>query len=236
MKKENIQIIFFDDVTDRDDSNKNYLYPVFSKCIPYTSDPFWIGLLEDLSNGKCPKSIYISNSTIYCTGKKNGFSFFIPKEVNDYKEFFIHLKESLSENTSICSSIDIDIKKKKIKESKREVTNTSLWSDIKKKNTKDMYILEYVIRMKKKYNTEWCIARQLYSLVQIAFIYKTHSSKDIVFNNKKIEKIHGIEFDGKKFINIRPISDSILTEDVEEQKYLYHYWNKYISSVVRSMS
>lgn len=236
-KRDEIKIIFSDEVEDND-TIKNYTYPIFNECIKCTSDNFWIEILQDLSMGKCPKGLYILNNNIYCIGKKNSFSLSIPKAVDDYSKFFTEFKSKLSTNTNICSDVDNTLKNKALRENTDDVTNKSVWSDVKKKNVQAMYITEFVLRMKKKYSLSWNNARELLSIVQNAFIYKTHSSKSIVFKNKKIDSINDIVYDSdrKKFVNSRLIdSTQYDLEDTTKKKFLCYYWPKYLSSVCKGI-
>lgn len=221
----------------------NVVYPIFLDCIKYISDEFWKGIFEDLSIGKCPKSIYISGGTIYSSNKKKSFSYIIPteRENKSPKEMFTELRELLISNTTICSSTDVSMKKEELKERKvdeDEVTDSTTWSKIRKKNTRELFIIRFVIRMKKKFNLSWTTARHLYSLIQIGFIYKTQTSKDVNFKNKRIESIEGIVFDENKkcFVNefIENIEeDTDGTED--NDNYLYYYWDRYVTSMMKQI-
>lgn len=218
-------------------SKSSVQYPIFNDCIRYTSDEFWKNLFEDLSIGKCPKCIYISNDTIYSSNKRKGFSYIIPQQGSrSAKEVFTELRELLISNTSICSSIDVSIKNKEIRKQKEdEITNKTTWSEIRKKNMREIFIIKFVVRMKKKYKLDWDQARNLYNIVQLGFLYKTQQSKDVVFKNKQIESINGIEYDSStsKFVN--KFIDNELPREREElednDKYLYYYWNKYVVSM-----
>lgn len=223
------------------------IYPVFTLCLKHIKDDFWKNFFSDLSYGKHPKCIYINNNTIFSSNKKRNFSFAIPKynthKSDDYnidsKKIYIDLKNLLLDNTPLCSPIDIAEKKEKLKNSfDEEITNETSWNEIKKKNVRDIFIIKYVIRMKEEYNLNWDKARNLYSIIQLAFIYKTHTSKDILFMNKQIEEIQDIIYDDKQghFNNIRLNDDFILEDEITEEKtkkYLTDYWEKYVISTIK---
>ena len=218
------------------------LYPIFSECKRYTTDDFWKNLFDDLSIGKCPKSIYISNDIIYSSNKKKGFSYIIPTDnTKTPKEVFTELRELLINNTSICSSLDVSKKKEEIRKKQEEeilddISDETTWSEIRKKNTREIFIIKFVIRMKKKYKLDWCSARHLYSLIQLGFIYKTQTSKDVNFENKRIENIDGIVYDEEQKIFVNEFEkEELLVDDEKEDtdKYLYYYWDRYVSSVSR---
>ena len=211
------------------------VYPIFSECTRYTSDDFWKNVFENLSMGKCPKSIYISNNTIYSSNKRKGFSFLIPNDNSKTpKEVFNELRDLLIENTSICSVTDVSMKREEIrKKQDDEITDKTTWSDIKRKNTREIFLVKFVVRMKKKYKLDWYATRHLYSMIQVAFICKTQTSKDVNFKNKRIESIDGIVYDEDKHVFINKFADNDIPqekEDIDTDNYLYYYWDRYVSS------
>ena len=220
-------------------SDRNIIYPIFHDCIQHTEDEFWKYILEELSKGKCPKSIYISNNVIHSSNKKKRFSYPIDSSKSSLI-VFNELKELLTTHTSICSSIDIKQQTEQLnRNNDGEITNKTTWSEIHKKTLRDIFIINFIIRMKNKYKLSWNSAKDLYSTIQIAFLYKTQVSKDVVFKNKQIESINGISYDHslKKFINIYsnkiPLKEKDEIED--KDKYLHYYWDKYVVSVNKSV-
>lgn len=215
----------------------NILYPIFSQCIRFTTDEFWKNLFEELSYGKCPKSIYISNNTIYSSNKRKGFSYIIPMDENKTpKEVVVEIRSLLMTNTSICSSTDVSLKKEELKiKQQDEITNETTWSEIRKKSLREIFIVKFTVRMKKRYKLSWLSARHLYSLIQIGFIYKSQTSKDVNFHNMKIENIEGIEYNSQlgRFVNKFYENEDIKEkEEIEDtDNYLYYFWDRYISAM-----
>lgn len=214
------------------------IYPIFLECCKYTNDDFWGNIFEQLSYGKCPSCFYISGDTIYSSNKKKSFSFIINNGKHP-RDIFEELRELVMTNTSLCSVMDTKEKRDKIsaKVNKDEITDNTCWTEIRKKNLKEIFIIKYVIRMKTKYKLSWELARELYSIIQIGLITKTQGSKDIKFNNRRIQSINGIEYDKicGKFYNEyddKTIYDEE-NDDEEGDKYLYYYWDKYVSSMSR---
>lgn len=219
-------------------NGKNFvLYPIFLDCCKYTTDEFWKNMFEHMSYGKCPSCVYISNNTIYSSNRKKAFSFMIPLDNSKpAKEVFSELKDLLMKNTSLCSVADTKAKREKIKEKvdKDEVTDETSWTEIRKKNLKEIYIIKFVIRMRSKYRLEWDKTRELYSLIQIGLLTKTQTSKDVHFSMKRIQSIDGIEYDNKGgFINEYADNDPPKEKEENEDpnNYLYYYWDKYVSQV-----
>ncbi len=229
----------------RNDIKKcNIVYPIFSECVKYTNDEFWKNLFDDLSLGKYPKSIYISGGTIYPSNKRKGFSYIIPtNEDKSPQEVATELRTLLIENTSICSTTDISEKRKELKEKNLnvdEITNETTWSKIKKKNIREILIIKYVIRMKEEHKLNWEQTRGLNSLIQMGFIYKMQTSKNVHFNNKQIQKIDGIVFDKKsnQFINEYIDNEIPIEKDENEENennYLSLYWDRYVLNSTKAV-
>lgn len=212
--------------------NKNQLvYPLFYKCLEYINDPFWYDVFENLSLGKCPSCIYISKNAIFASNKKKNFLYSIPLDTNDPKGVFEEIKEILINNTPLCSNLDIQKKKERYKETSEDES----WVKIRKKNEKELHIIKYVLREKTKYGIDWNKAKGLYSLIKLAFIYKTHTSKDIVFEKNKIKNIKGIEYDENtgEFVN-KFLHKTTPTEDEFSKNYLFFYWDKFVLSTIKT--
>ena len=220
-------------------SNKNILlYPCILKCCDYIKDDFWKTIFENMSYGKCPGCIYISNNTVYSSNKKKSFSFIIDEKKHP-KDLFLELRDIIMKNTALCSSADTKLKKDKISEDeeKDKITSSTTWTEIRRKNTKEIIIIRFVLRMKSKYKLTWDATKDLYSLINIGLLSKTQTSKDIIFKDKRIQTIEGIEYNGNgNFIN--KFSTNIIDDEKEDKeendKYLYYYWYKYVSSVSKA--
>jgi len=222
---------------------REVLYPVFEQCVQHTTDDFWKNIFENFSMGKCPKGLYISKDTIYSSNKKKGVFYNIPQyeSIAQSKNVFSEVRNILMNELSICSNIDIDNKKREISETNKpgEINDDTVWSEIRKKNTREIYIIKFVLRMKRKYNLDWHNTQDLYSLVHTSFIYKSQSSKDVNFKNKRIESINGIEYDEslKKFVNKYIVAGCEVDEVLKEscKKYLSDYWDRYVYTTNRQI-
>ena len=122
-------------------------------------------------------------------------------------------------------------------EEKDKITSSTTWTEIRRKNTKEIIIIRFVLRMKSKYKLTWDATKDLYSLINIGLLSKTQTSKDIIFKDKRIQTIEGIEYNGNgNFIN--KFSTNIIDDEKEDKeendKYLYYYWYKYVSSVSKA--
>jgi len=188
--------------------HKEILYPILKECSLVVKDKFWKQFYEDLSSGKSTKGIFISNGTIQSSNKRNGFSYTIS---NDKAPEIIvkELHYLITTHTNICSSRDINQKRNIIVELEEELQayDNSEWTSIKRKSIRDILIVNYAIKLNKKYNLDWNSTISAYHTILNAFENKTHTSKDVVFSKGKIQHIYDIEFSEieKKILNKRKL-------------------------------
>ena len=180
------------------------IYPIFLECIKYCVDSFWESVFEELVYGKPPYGTYISKDFIYCSYKGKEFSYKIEKKDSKvmYDELYELFFVKLGLLDKIKKKVDFYNFEKNIKENRNKC-----WSNIRKKNVKDLYIENYVIDMKKKHNLTLKEARHLLSMISIGMIFKVISHKDIIYENGVIENIRGITFHNKKLILEKNIYD-----------------------------
>ena len=177
------------------------IYPIFLECLKYCKDSFWENIFNDLIYGKAPYGTYISKDFIICSYKGKEFSYKIDK-TKDSLILYNELFEILFSKLGLLSSKD-KIKKKidfyNYENTLKENRDKS-WTSIRRKNIKDLYIENYVIAMKKKYNLNIKQTRHLLSMISLGLIFKVILAKDIVYNNGIIENIKGINFVNKNII------------------------------------
>lgn len=210
------------------------VYPIFIECIPYVSDAFWKGIFEDLAFGKTPYGVYISKDFLCCSYKNKDFSYKI--EPKNPKELYHDIHNLLINRAGILSTGDKN--KKKLEFIRAENTikdNRNLWSDIKKKSVKDFLIELYVVNMKKQYNLTLQKARKLLSLIMIAFVFKTLTNKDILYEDCEIKHIEGIDFTNGDFHFTKDIyginSVELTPEIIIEKRVMSESWPKYYNSL-----
>ena len=183
-----------DEVPDKGkESQSNVVYPFLVKCSNHMPDEFWKSIVMNLALGKYPKCIYFSNYTIFSTVKKVQVSYSIPINRPE-KEVAHEIYLFLLENTSL-SSMDDNIKKKEmIALRKKNFVMSEKWSMIKKKNVKELIMINYVLREKRERKLSWDKAFELLSLIKLGFIYRLQASKDVEYSNGEIQSIKGIVF------------------------------------------
>lgn len=192
--------------TQKKPRQKDVVYPILKECAIIVKDKFWKQFYEDLACGKSTKGIYIGNGIIQSSNKRNGFNYSITDKAPEIivKELH-HLLTTL---TNICSKKDLTQKRGIIKELEEELNNydKSEWTAIKRKNIRNMLIINYAILLHKKYNLTWEFTTHAYRVILNAFENKTHTSKDVVYKRGKIQNIKDIEYDESgKIVNTRKI-------------------------------
>lgn len=217
-------------------------YPVLIECANIVSDSFWEQFYKDLASGKGSRGIYISNGIIQTTNKRSGFKYSI---IGKTPEIIIsELQKLFSRSTSLFSKKDTTKKKNIIKEIKQELDNadSSKWSSIKRKQIKFLHIVNYVIRLREKHNFPKKNLEYNYKVIINAFETKTHTSKDVVFEDGKIQYIVDIEMSDDKthLVNNRSINEYEIGEVSEAklmgyvlQKMFEGYiinWEKYVTA------
>lgn len=210
---------------------REIIYPIFLECCQFTIDSFWSNIFEDLAYGKSPYGTYINKDFLCCSYKDKEFSYKIERKESEklYKDIYNLLVNKLgilSQKERNKKRIEFHKTESKIKEYRQK------WSNIRKKNIKDLLIERYVIDMKKKYLLTLEQSKYLLSIIFIALVFKVIVSKDISYSDGKIQYIEGIEFENKKIIlkkNIYDIEISFSPEIMVDKKLMMENWDKYLT-------
>ena len=212
---------------------KEILYPVFLECLQFTNDFFWENIFEDLSYGKTPYGTYINKDFLCCNYKDKEFSYKIEKKEPEqlYKDIIFLLGKKvgiLSLKDKNNKQIDFKNIENELKECRKN------WSNIRKKNIKDLLIERYVLNMKDRYLLTFKQAQELLSHIFIGLVFKVISVKDIKYSDGVITSIDGITFENKK-INMEK---NIYDNEIEFRKCILidknemsENWYKYISNL-----
>ena len=212
---------------------KEIIYPIFLECCEFSEDTFWKNVFEDLSYGKCPYGTYITKDFFCCNYKNKEFSYKIEKKepeilYNDIYELLSKKLGLLSHKDKIKKKIDFSILEDEIKENRKN------WSNIRKKNIKDLLIENYVIEMKKKYSLSIKQSRELLSSIFIGMVFKVITVKDIEYSDGIIKNIDGISFKKKQIIFERDIYDfdiNITPYIIVDKKSMSDNWEKYLDAL-----
>lgn len=212
---------------------KEILYPVFLECLQFINDAFWENIFEDLAYGKTPYGTYINKDFLCCNYKNKEFSYKIEKK--DPKTLYNDIYSLLGKKLGILSirdktnrQIDFQNIENELKECRKN------WSNIRKKNIKDLLIERYVLNMKNKYSLSYKQAQTLLSTIFIGLVFKVISVKDIKYSDGNITEIEGISFSNKEF----KFEKNIYGNDIEFRKCILldknsmsDNWEKFLTSL-----
>lgn len=224
---------------------RELLYPFLLECIQYCPDSFWESLFEDLAYGSPPMGAYISKNFLCCSYKNREFVYKLERkdENNNSKMnectsqpeiLFNDIYTLLTEKLGVFSQKEKLKKKLAFKDFENSVRNSKHdWSSIKKKTVKNSLYEQYVIDMKNKHKLSIKSARYLLALIMTCLLFKTITSKDVEFEDNKIQAISGIEIKDGEIKLLRPLISSIDTAKLKEEEdtSLSKNWESYIKMV-----
>ena len=224
---------------------RELLYPFLLECIQYCPDSFWESLFEDLAYGSPPMGAYISKNFLCCSYKNREFVYKLErKDENNSSKMnecasqpeilFNDIYTLLTEKLGVFSQKEKLKKKLAFKDFENSVRNSKHdWSSIKKKTVKNSLYEQYVIDMKNKHKLSIKSARYLLALIMTCLLFKTITSKDVEFEDNKIQAISGIEIKDGEIKLLRPLISSIDTAKLKEEEdtSLSKNWESYIKLV-----
>jgi len=209
---------------------KEIVFHLFLECCHYIDDIFWKNIFEDLAYGKTPFGTYISKDFLCCSYSKKEFSYKIEKK--DPEIIFKEVYSLLTKRLGLLSQKETIIKKKVFTDLGKSINNSrKSWSDIKKKNLRELLIELYVSRMKTKHNLSIKQVRYLLSSILTAITFKVINVNDINYNNGRINSITGIDFIKNKIVithNLDEITTSFSHSEISDKKIMSDNWLKYI--------
>lgn len=212
---------------------KEILYPVFLDCCKHTDDTFWENIFENLAYGKTPYGTYISKNFLCCSYKKKDFSYKIEKK--DSKTIYKEVYTLLAKRVGILSHKETSKKRKDFLEIENNIKDSRKnWSEIRKKNIRELLIELYVTRMKLKYFLSIKQVKYLLSIIFFAMVLKVIKSSDIDYVNGSIINIKGIEFKKKQIIITRDLYNievNLEPHILSEKKMMSDNWEKYLDSL-----
>jgi hypothetical protein len=227
---------------------REIIYPFFLECCEHTEDNFWESIFEDLAYGKTPYGTYISKNFLICGYKGKEFNYRIERK--DPKILYSDIYKLLTERLGILSCKEKTQKKIAFSNLEKDLRDSrNEWSSIRKKNVKDLMIENFVIDKKNRYHLSIKQARYLLSVIFLCLMFKTITSKDIIYKDGKIQDIAGINFEDQKILFERPLArdakdvysftvestcDEDCTEMPHEVKYLSENWERYLKILVNS--
>lgn len=166
------------------------IYPFFLKISQKMKDSYWRFLYEDLSIGKFPSGIFISNNYLCSIRRGKEFSY----KINNISQYHIEDEEvekihlMLKDKAGIYSEMD------KVKE-KEKILMKMTKLNIAKKHYRNNLIEEYVISRGATYELDKKLQRKIYNFIKIGIIFKTIKLENFTFaEDQSISEIDGINF------------------------------------------
>jgi len=212
---------------------KDIIYPIFLECCEHAIDNFWYLLFQDLSYGKTPYGTYINNNFLCCAFKNKEFSYKIERK--DIKQLHDEVYNLLTKKLGIASKKDNIKKQLELATFEEEIKeNRKKWANIRKKNVKDLLIEIFVTDMKNQHSLDLTQTRNLFSYIFVAMIFKVITSRDIHYDDGKITRIDGINFEESRVIYSRQLYNmeiSFVPEILIDKTLVSDNWPKYLSTV-----
>lgn len=173
---------------------KEIVYPFFLHCCRETEDTFWKYIFEDLAFGIGPYGVYFSKDFMCCGFRGKEFSY----KIDQYKtttELYTEVRDLLHGKLGLRSPRDIVKQRKDFENTEKKffLYNCNDWTEIRKKEIRDLLLKKYAIQLSK--DGEWNRARtkkflsSLLLALQLKVIIPTH----ITVKNGEIINIENVE-------------------------------------------
>ena len=212
---------------------KEIVYPIFLECCQFTDDTFWQNIFEDLAYGQTPYGTYITKDFLCCNYKNKEFSYKLDKK--NAERLYNDIYDILRNKVGLLSGFDKKQKKVDFDALIEELKNSRVkWSNIRKKNIKDLLIENYCIEMKKRHNLDMKQTRYLMYLIFIGIVFKVIGVRDIEYEDGVILNINGISFKDGEIIQERDMYSTETTFRkvvIVEKKRMSDGWPKYIENL-----
>ena len=175
-------------------------YPIFEACCRYTKDDFWIQIFRDMSKGKMPYGIHISDGHSLTTHYKNkNFSYTyenLPPDV-----IFTELKELLVDKFGLRSDLDNKEYQIRLSDNLTDITSNrdKCWKSIKRCSIQQMLVIKYILRMASIHNLDHITQKNLLTDLTIHLIEKTITSEEISMKNLQIDHISCIHYEDNHY-------------------------------------
>lgn len=214
-------------------AKREIAYPVFLEACQYTEDAYWENIFEELAYGKAPYGTYISKDFLCCSYKRKEFSYKLEKK--DAKTVFEDIYSLLTNKLGLLSQRERLDKRKAFSEYEDTIKDSrQTWTDIKKKNIKELLIELYVVRMKKKHSLSLKQSRHLLSIITVALCFKVLTGDDICYKDGQIASIEGIDFLNKQVVikrDLYSLETSFAPNIMLDKKLMADSWDKYLKDL-----
>jgi len=176
------------------------IHPVFLECKNYTLDPYWKEKFDNFSRNKFPQGIrYDSTHQNLILKLDNKKTEIVALPIDDPAYTFQTMMKILQDKLNMRSNRDVTLQKEEMNNfcSQNVYEMDCEWKKIKPKNLKDQLIMDYIAKVKEKHNLNDKEVKNLVSIIQIGFQFRSLSQDDVEFSNGIITDIRNLVFDKK---------------------------------------
>lgn len=176
------------------------IHPIFLECKNYTLDPYWKEKFDNFSRNKFPPGVrYDSNHQnliLKLDGKKTEI---IALPIEDPAYTFQIMMKILQQRLNMRSNRDITLQKEEMDEfcTQNACEMDCEWKKIKPKNLKEQLIMDYIAKLKEKYDLNNKEVKHVASVIQLGFYFRSLSQEDVEFSNGVITNIANLKFNKK---------------------------------------
>lgn len=217
------------------------MHPIFQKCSELETDDYWRSFYKDLSNGRSPPNLYVSANAVSIKNKTSVSFTLVGKSANEITK---SLKAFLLKHTTIGSRKDKQKQKKLVDEDAKQINENNLvtsWTLIKKKNVKELMLLEFALKLKSDHNLSIKQANKAYDFIRNLLTIAPIPSKHIILENGKIVKIQNLDYDNVSNMFTHPLANaldnqdkSFSTKNQNSAIMLRDMWEKHLMGIFKS--
>ena len=176
------------------------LFPIFEKCKSYTLDPFWREQFSNFACNQFPQGVrYDPNRKSLIIKKDPTNTEVIALPEDDVCELFQTVIKILRSKLDMHSSRDIKYQREIIENAlqKKETEADCEWKKIKPRQLRNQLLMNYLAELKNKHNLNNNEFKQLISVVQLGFQFRSINSDDVQYMDGKVIAIDNLEYDEK---------------------------------------
>lgn len=174
-------------------------YDRFLECERFTLDSYWKKIFNNCARGKFPKQTrynHEENVIIYKNENNNNVVVNLP---DNSEKLYNVLIDIFREKLGLFSPLDFHFKKEEIEALKdgETIDLDCEWKKIKPKFIKDDLIMNYILKLKDKYDLSYSQAKKIFVTINLGMQSKKITSEDFDFRDREIKNINGVVFDNR---------------------------------------
>ena len=215
------------------------VYPLFSDCQDYTLDQYWRDVFFNCACNKFPRGMrYDSRSNSITIRPAEGDRITtetIILESRNPENVYLSMMDIFQNILRLRSSSDLRSQKKacnKDDDTGSPLTNLDCeWKKIRPRSVQDNLLMKFARRMEIEYELSEKDGRFLWTLIRVGFHSKKLSrSEDVIYSDRRIERIEGLEFDDDlgEFILTRECRASGKTDKLQTRNKFFQAVDRFI--------